>query len=294
MTALGLVGCAASLQARAQQSPAIPKPPAAPTESPLTRKVHLSPDITTTAAILQAVSEQTGLTIRVADYLKERKIVMQVKDISAADLLNTLAELNDWTWRGNAAGVIFVERRKKDTPRQMAEVPIALQYVLPADFRAFLGSTGRLNDPMYHEEPDAQGHFAGGAFRKGNAGGMQKAAQTLHDDLYRLLTPALKPGFAVAYTRLTDAQRHILLVATVLNNLSTLNSANSHNVLQGTLRPYELDLAAAELTLRGGSLMVGSTRHLPPAGTDWAGFGIDATDVLNAPAPLTPPTEKAS
>ena len=67
--------------------------------SKLAIKIEMAPGEMTVEAFAAVLSKQTGLTIRVAPALSERKIIVQIADATAADLLGAMADMNDWTVR---------------------------------------------------------------------------------------------------------------------------------------------------------------------------------------------------
>ncbi len=254
----------------------------------LARKAHISSDTTRLADIMEALSAQTGLKIQAAACLRERRIVMQVDGLSAAALLDTLAELNDWTWHEVQPGVIAIARRTKPIPQQISAVPPALQAALPADFRRFLIGTGGTRDGMYFERSDAPDLQASSPFRTANQKGMRDAAQQWRDQLCLLLQSDFATDVKIPYSRMNTAQKHALLVSKIFDSLVYSNTTHSHYILMGVLRPYEQDIAAGEITLEGEWLNIRTTKQLAPDHTQSFGFGANVKRVLGAAPPPMP------
>ena len=84
-------------------------------------KVHLRLGETTLAKALREVSKQTGLRIQPAEYLEDRDLVVELDNMSAKDVLDTLAEGNDWIWYETSKSRIMVARPKLEKTQNLLE-----------------------------------------------------------------------------------------------------------------------------------------------------------------------------
>lgn len=104
----------------------------------LDTEVHLLLGSVSVADFTATLSKQTGLEISAAPYLRERRIVVQMDSVHAADALNSIAELNDWTWRETEPEHIVLMRRVLKVPQDPIYMPRLIQNALPADLREYL------------------------------------------------------------------------------------------------------------------------------------------------------------
>jgi hypothetical protein len=219
------------------------------TEAQLITRVHLSLGATTAAEAVAVLSRQTGLTITVADYLKQRKMTVLLDNVSATAALNALCELNDWIWYKTEPNHILLSRSKLRMAAQSASIPRLVKAALPADLRAFL-DIARPDEDLSRAVYDL--HQVGKPSQ-------YKANQTLRGINNRLLSTLNRDELqkkALTYTQLTEAQQDDLLGFIVFGALSGFD----YDLLHSDPPPYLMNLAVTMLSLgnQGTAFKVGA------------------------------------
>ncbi len=251
----------------------------------LARKVKVNLRATTLAAALAALSAQTDLHIEAVPYLREHRLSVLMNDVSAAEALNALGEINDWKWRVAPDGHVTVDRPTPRTPRQIGEVSLALQAAMPKDLRRFLGSEGTLRDVMRHENY-GRGQMPPkvSAFQHGDTGGMFALTHQYGRELAALLGLQLREQKPVAWAALTPDQRRLLVRTLVGVGLGRIITEH-HNLLTGLLAPYERDPQSADIGLKNGNRMLISTTIIgttfdgrPTYNSTFTSYRVDAPE----------------
>ena len=247
------LGCAALLwlpiQAQAQTPQATVPPSAASAKTdagsgePATKlaaPVHLLLGDVSVAQFTSALSEQTGLTISAAPYLRDRRILVQMDDVSAQNALNALAEMNDWTWRETQPGEIGLFRRALKLPREPGYIPRFVQTAIPADLREYMRVL-RPSDKLHNDDTPAPKNAPASIdifLRIVDA-----HLDALHELRATLSIPDLckKP---LSYARLSAAQQTLLLSTYVYGYFSNIHDT----LLQRDIAYPYVDPGSCQLT----------------------------------------------
>ncbi len=225
----------------AQNSPELPQHPSNPK---LAKTVKLTLGSTTVDNLMTALSEQTGLNIRAADYLRERKIIVQMDGVTAETVLNDIGELNEWTWSETIPDRIMVVRKRLHVAATADAIPRLIQAAIPKDVREYLAIETPTEDIAKHiaahdDHAMLKVIIASGAL-----------ARTVAVDQAGLLTslPAgIIKGEPIPYAKLTEHQRRQLLVALVFPLFQQTNS----QLLRGNGLPQVSNIKDAVIELNG-------------------------------------------
>jgi hypothetical protein len=214
--------------------------------------VHLNLGVTTVDKALAALSDQTGLTIRAAEYLQERTLTIYVDNISAAAVLEALDTLNDWIWSTTQPNHVLVTRRRLRFEAIPTAVTSSMQAAIPRDIRTYL----RIATPS--EDTSKYVNAFEGSFPHNKRAAFDRLMKTIIADQTHLVTslqPGILTGEPIAYTRLTSAQRSDLLVALVFPLLRDMD----YEMLHGDALPHVSDVKDALLQYSGATtLLIGS------------------------------------
>ena len=237
---------------------------------------------TTLAKAARALSEQIGVNIEVADYLQEHNLTVCLDDLSGLDVLNTLADFYGWRWFEQENKTIVITHLRPKNIQQIRDIPFALQAALPNDVRWFLGIDLTPKDPFFDRVLDkpptpALSTEIQSGFKSGNMFQMNDYTQSWKEKLFELFCfDSLLPK-KVPYTQLTATEKYHLCTAIVLDAFVRLNSAYGRTLLDGVLRPYELDPLEAVLKLDKGVLMISTTKTVKGQEVT-AGFGANVKE----------------
>jgi len=253
--------------------------------------VHMPSGSLTLGHAVSALSEQTGLTIEADTYLNDRRLIVRLKEMSAADVLNALATLNGYVWRETENEHILLTRLRPSTPRAISEVPAAVRAVIPFDFVRFFG-VGVPDDEL---PPIEDKNFAK-IYEKMNLKGMRDATYTrmrlnmkiqnlVHRQFELLYTAqTAKPLSAegIPCAKLTQDQQRALKVGLTLSFAPTLID---HRIMFDMLAPFQRDPTLAEVSLyNGNGLMIGIRGQ---------GFGAAIDGLVSTFKAPPPPVERA-
>lgn len=230
--------------------------------------VKLSTDKMTIQQVTTSLSEQTGVKITAADYLREREVMLRLNSVSARAALNALAELNDWKWRKSKEGVVL-ERNTLRLPVAPGPAFRQLQSAVPKDMRDFLkaptpsADLTKYSNPLMDNRRSDQFKFA------------DKLIFNLlvedHGALLASLPPSLLDNQPLKYEQLTVVQKQQLLSQLVFHALKDLNE---NTMFAGDPGPYIWDPRTADLFIKGGAFLVYSSYRDALGGTSGMGFGI--------------------
>jgi len=233
----------------------------------LERWIHISADRATLESIAVQLSEQTGLHIEAAPYLRGHRSTIHFTG-DANTLLGTLAELNGWGWHEERDGRIVISRTLGRNPRSIREVPAAIQKVMAKDVRRypyvdkedkivelnpehnfFLRMPAHPNSPLTDAYNRVEARHT--TVRTNVNSRADTAIAYSVNTLVETLKPTAPEHKAVKYTQLTDWQRSLLIARHMLRSLKMLIETETYDVTYNCLKPYYLDNANLEVYLSG-------------------------------------------
>jgi hypothetical protein len=236
------------------------------TATKLRTMMHLRPGTTTLAKVMEALTQQTGMPITAQSCLQERKIIVQMDNMSARDVLDTFSELYGWRWTEIDKGGILLMRPRPKNPQTVEEISLAAQAALPRDIRRFLGIGIPVSDltvpdnPKIKETieflkrspvPSAKDDIVKALVSPKLGGIFETKAQFL----YSSLLPGVEEGKVIYYTQLAPPQRDALMIALALSAMQNFNH-EGYRILHGTIRSDLLDIAIEEIFLHNGDELV--------------------------------------
>jgi hypothetical protein len=235
----------------------------------LAKTVLLRLGTTTLEKVTAALSEQTGLRVEVSDYLRERRLIVQMEGLSARAALDSLAELYEWEWREWKPDHILLMRRDTPLPREVAQIPPAVQSALSREFRRFLGigmtleEYATFTDPQLQKEVDFARRRSLFPEREVSFYVLPRKMQTVVRQsglwLFERLRPRLLSGNRLRFTDLASEEQERLVAALTYKILARLHLR--YDVLNNRLAPGVADITRLEITYsqRGHGLSVGAT-----------------------------------
>ena len=222
------------------------------TRAKLGKTVHLKLGLTTVDKVMEALSEQTGLTIKAADYLREHKIMVRMENLSAAVALDAIGELNDWVWYKIKAEQILVTRRKLRLDATPAAIPRLIQAAIPKDIRVYVDIATPTEDLTKYVNVFDSHFYDAQRFVGDRLLGVVAVDQAA---FVNSLPPEILKGDPIPYAKLTNRQRSQLLIALVF----PLLRRTDYQLLHGDLLPHVANVNNSVLSLSGGTtLLVGS------------------------------------
>ena len=238
------------------------------TDARLQLAVHLEIGETTLEAVTKALSEQTGMQVEAAVYLRPRKLILQLAGVSITTALDTLAELYDWRWIMPSPGHVLLTRKRVQLPPNVAAVAPAIQAALPVDIRRFFGIGVPIDQIPVDQHPAAfanrtkfsepweYGETLKARMMDRLKGRSQRELQLLSPSPGSPLLPeqGKYEGAKLYYPQWTVRQRDAMMIWMLIN----VTESNSSDVLLGTLPPFVLDINAAHLEVQGTYLFVRS------------------------------------
>ena len=258
----------------------------------LQTRVHCQTGTVTLQKVMQFLSEQTHLTIEAAVFLADRRLNVNVPDMSAEEVLDTLAELYDWRWFAPTPGHILLTRKRPVIPEKVADVPAAIQSVLPMDFRVYTGIDVPLDKLPAYANPQKQelvqrlrrldpAHTRERVERV--TGRMNSLVEQSMRDLFAAMRPELEAGKTFQYEQLNSSQKKAFKATLILSSYQLVEAA-MRAFFYKDLQPYQSDPMMAEITLeQGNGLMIGSR-----VGSVSTGEGA-AIEGLQPNPPILPP-----
>jgi len=238
-----------------------------PTRTNLSKMVHLNLGATTVSAILAALSAQTGLTVKAADYLRERTLIVRMDNLSASSALDALNELNDWTWYRTNPNQILITRRRLRLDVAAASVPRMLHAAIPRDVRTFLNIPTPSEDMSNYVNPLT---ISGPHIPGGNQQKIYKALAIDKSAMLTSLTPQLLTGEPIPYTKLDAKQRKQLLGSLVYDILWQTDD----RLLHTDALPHVADINSAVLALHGATTLFVGSENISPGIKSSAGLGF--------------------
>lgn len=249
------VGCSVSQVASAQTVDY------AQTRTSLQTKVNLHLGETKLPRVLEELSQQTGLKIEAADFLQERELLVELENMSAQAVLDTLAEGNDWIWFENRKGHLLVTRPRFKKTQELLNVAPAFRAIVPKDLRRFVGVDlsdaeimsavdGALPDHERIPDPRLTREFAL-PLR------LQAPITEQENAMIAWVTKEVRAGTKIPYAKLTPEQQHSLLVYFVFTAMRSAFDSNflgKGKLIQG-LNPALLNEDRQQMTYRDGSIM---------------------------------------
>lgn len=192
-----------------------------PTQSKLKTPVQIMSGEVTITALTGALSKQTGVTITAAPYLRDRTVIVLVKDISAAATLSALCELHDWSLRETEPGQILLKRRILYVPHEVTSISRLIQNALPADLRSFLHVSRPSENRRQTAKPVASPDWEEFSAR------IQRRLLTSSLPMHELCASlSVKTLIAkdMPYARLTEFQKKQLLSSYIYDSLDRLKT----------------------------------------------------------------------
>ncbi len=230
-------------------------------------KVHLTLGAATLPQITQALSAQSGLNIEAADYLRERRLVVQIDSLTLRNALDALTELNDWAWSDKGGGHIVISRLTPLIRQEPSTVPLLMRSALPRDVRVACNleplAVQSRKQPASEDAPvDFQAQF----HAEHRAADLAQEAR-LH--VIDSLKPAVFNGAPIPFARMKAGEQEDVLVSLLFPAMEATN----HDMLRGQTLPWLDNTAGMNLSLNGTTLLV--LTH--GAGGQYMGFGIQVT-----------------
>jgi hypothetical protein len=232
----------------------------------LAKIVHLNLGETTIDKLMATLSEQTGLTIKAAEYLSERSLTVEMDNLTAIEALDALDELNDWTWYPTLPGKILVTRRRLRMDAVPEAVPRMMQAAIPKEIRTYLQIPTPGEDLAEHVNIFDNSLHDGMKFANDR---LERTVAADQSDLLTSLSPGILSGDPVHYAMLSGRQRTELLTALVF----PLLRRTDYQLLHGDLPPHVSDVNSSVLWLTGGNTLLIGSQFINGKQTLRIGFG---------------------
>jgi hypothetical protein len=222
------------------------------TTEKLQTSIKVSMNNTPMREIAGQLSKQLGVEIIPAPYLEQHLVSIYCPSMIGVQILDSLADLNDWTWRIIAPGKVSISRHTPEFDRSVAAIPRRMQAAIPRYIRTFL----RVSTPDYNLNKPASTLVTGLMdARRLTSDRIARAVAEDQADLLTGLSVKLTGDSKVTFSEMTSAQQRELLVALIFPLFRT----TSYELLHGDLLPHVAGVENAFLKLSGGSaLMIGS------------------------------------
>lgn len=249
----------------------------------LQKPVHLDVKSITLEQIAARLSQETGLTIEAAPYLRQHQITVQCDGATAQSLLETFAELNDWQWQ-ERSGKIVIERRLVRKPRSIAEIPATVQSALAKDVRRYLRDGAEntvVRDDGNRELPDANtilgrqvradlqekavSKFCQGYSVQGIGYAIARMTETLRADY--------PDSRRLPWKKMTDWQQRLLVAQEVLSILIGMDSAEGYQILHGRIQPYYVTMQGMQIEMPANGTIQFGLNAIDGKGITGIGFG---------------------
>jgi hypothetical protein len=232
-------------------------------------KVHLRLGETTLSKTLQEMSRQTGLQIESADYLQERELLVDLDNMSAQAVLETLAEGNDWIWNETKQSRILMTRPKFNATRQLVEVAPAFRAIVPKDLRRYAGvdlTDAEIRSAFQQSQPNSEliekpekADFGSPRFRI-LPEILNAPVKEQERRMVAWVTAEVRTGKKIPYAQFTSEQQHSLLVRFVFAAMHTIfeiGHMGAANLVLG-LDPAGVDEDQMRITVKDGGIFVGT------------------------------------
>jgi hypothetical protein len=215
-----------------------PQPPDTD-DARLDAPVTLTLGETTLGRVMTQLSSQTGLTLQAADYLRQRRLIVQMEGLTAREALDALAELHDWTWSRVEPGRYLLKRKVARRPGRLEDIPIAMQTGLPRDLRTWLHLPALPKD-----DPSEITSIP-------RYGPIMSIARNQTNQLLAELEPLLRKRETIAVSELQSEHHTRLLLWLLLQNYSSLQGLLHNEFGVQSIRP-----AAASLWFESANVML--------------------------------------
>lgn len=236
----------------------------------------------TLRALLAELSEQTGLKVEAESFLIDRTVSVSASGQSAGEILDSLAELNDWVWIENKDRHIFLSRPRYITPKNLTEVPKAMQRCLPLDIRRYMGVGAGPDDLLIKESSSFHGNIAMTLkqspeliISQSNANRLAIASQQVEDAILKVFSQKHFRIGELYYQSWDKDLRELVFKRLTLKALQDEATPANAGIYLAALQPFELDPSKALISL-GGGMDISSFVPPPPnqpGRTRIVGFG---------------------
>ena len=260
----------------------------------LQTKVHLKLGETTLAKTLAEISKQAGLHIQASEYLLDRELLVELDNMSAQAVLDTLAEGNDWIWYEGRQGQIFMARPKFNKTQELLNVTPAFRAIVPKDLRRFVRldlSDAELRKAFRQLQPESD-------LVKKTAvldsvppliwllpRMLDASVKEQESQIISWVTDEVRTGKKIPCAKLTSEQQNTLLAYFVLKAMDTVFSPMGPGNLIRGLDPAGVDENQMRVMYTQGSIFIGILRE----GKFSYGEGIMSEKELPDPLLLHPP-----
>jgi hypothetical protein len=246
---------------------AMPKSPPDDTYARLAVPVHLQLGRTTLQQVAAELTRQTGIKVEVAPCLQARILIVQMDHLSAAAVLDTLAELNDREWYRADTHAVLLTRHAANPSQTLPGLATAMQTILPKDYRRYFGDGLTLDDvaptrahghfdtirQWPHWDEKARKMLNEQALEERLRDRMLALANKQSEQLFASLQPDILDGRKVYPAQLTPQQQALLQTILMLDALHPLFSGPMVHWMRGHLVGYERDLANVQISLNDGN-----------------------------------------
>jgi len=235
-------------------------------QAKLAKTVHLEIGVTTVEKLMATLSNQTGLTIKAAEYLRERSLTTRMDNVSARTALEALDALNDWTWSVTPPNQILVSRRRLRLDAGPAAIPRAMQSAIPADMRTYMHIATPTEDmTKYDNIFDSTLPMT----MRAGYNTLMKSVISDQTDLLTSLAPAILTGDPIPFGKMTQLQRSQLCIALVFPVLRETD----YQLLHGDILPHVADVNNAVLQMHGPTTLLIGSEINDGKSTSEIGFG---------------------
>ncbi|HZO90746.1 MAG TPA: hypothetical protein VFB38_20625 [Chthonomonadaceae bacterium] len=264
-------------------------------EAKLAIRVHLRLGPTTLEKVAAALSQQTGLAINAASYLREHKLIVQMDNLPAQDALDALAALNEWIWYKTEPGHYLITRPRVRLPREIAEIPPALYKAMPIEMRRYAGfgvsveELSPIADPQMRQELEAlkqQGTYELMAPQASVGAKMDSLRLKQQNLLVEVLKPDPFDGKITPYSRLTPEQKQALLIFFVSNALESAIAQPRSLAFSGRLLPFQRDIRKADIVMTAENCLQIGTFFSDEQGRHFVGFFGEIKSDQNSLEPI--------
>lgn len=274
LACLPLSGARAQGKAAGGTVPAVKTPAAlsdAETAARLKMPIRLQLGAASVQQVMETLSEQTGLVITAAEYLREREVTMQMEGVTARVALDALAQLYDWKWYDLGAGHLRLAHATRQPPRSLAQFAPAFAACLPKDIRTFVFIGQSAEAVKQQLDLKRMGMTDASPDMALSRGISSHLTVLLQEQMIGLVKPlhidaAHLP--TIAFGQLTDIQQRAILLYPLAQALRDMPSYH----LSNRPPPYQRDPAQAVIELTGGNLLIG-THYMQGKNDRYEGFG---------------------
>lgn len=221
-------------------------------EARLAAVLHIGQGETRVGDLLADLSKQTGLDVQAEEYIRSRRLIVAMPDASAREVLDALADLEEWKWFKAEAGRYIVERPPVRPLTDPLKAPEQLTRIMPRDLRDYAPPKSQL--PFAGLPPEEE-------YKRITEGDMRAMndAQSLRDDLMLSVKPRLVEHPELSFQALQPADQERLLLILVLDALRRIDLLS----WQGGGPALYLDAPDTFLVMENGRVLA-VKRYLAP------------------------------